>query len=191
MNPELKSNLRRQLKGITPNSAASARICDHLQRWPQWNKAGVILGFMALGSEPDILPALRQAFDRGAKIAFPIVDGNAIRVGVVTSLSDEHFTVDLMGVKIPSAWTPIDADTIDVVLVPGIAFDKEGGRLGRGGGYYDRFLARIGSSAQTVGVTDARRIVQSVPMEPHDYRIKWLVSDAGEVTESSRNKTGH
>ena len=45
---------------------------------------------MALGSEPDILPALRQAFERGAKIAFPIVDGNAIRVGVVTSLSDEN-----------------------------------------------------------------------------------------------------
>ena len=157
MIPQLKSNLRKQFKGVLANTHVSAQVCQYLQQWPEWNVARVIMGFMALPSEPNVLPALRQAFARGAKIAFPIVDGDTIQVGAVASLSDEHFTVDLMGVKIPSAWTPIDADTIDVVLVPGIAFDKEGGRLGRGGGYYDRFLARIGAGAQTVGVTDARR----------------------------------
>ncbi|MSR34368.1 MAG: 5-formyltetrahydrofolate cyclo-ligase [Phycisphaerales bacterium] len=184
MNPELKSNLRGQFKGVLANAQVSKGVCHHLQRWPAWNSARVIMGFMALGSEPDVLPALRQAFARGAQIAFPIVDGDTIQVGVVASMNDEHFTADSMGVKSPSAWTPIHVDALDIVLVPGIAFDKSGGRLGRGGGFYDRFLSKIGAGAQTVGVTDARRIVQSVPMEPHDCRVRWLVSDASPVTQT-------
>ena len=184
MIPELKSNLRKQFKGVLATAPISAGVCHHLQQWPEWNSARVIMGFMALGSEPDVLPALRQAFARGAKIAFPIVDGDTIRVGAVASLSDEHFTVDSMGVKSPSAWTPMDADQLDIVLVPGVAFDARGGRLGRGGGFYDRFLARLHKRTHTVGVSDARRIVAIVPMEAHDCHTKWLVSDAQRVAQS-------
>ena len=187
MIPQLKSNLRKQFKGVLANTHVSAGVCRHLQQWPEWNCARVIMGFMALPSEPDVLPALRQAFARGAKIAFPIVDGDTIQVGAVASLSDEHFTVDSMGVKSPSAWTPIDVDALDIVLVPGVAFDARGGRLGRGGGFYDRFLARLAAHTHTVGVSDARRIVANVPMEPHDFRTKWLVSDTNAVAESARN----
>jgi len=68
--------------------------------------------------------------------------------------------------------------------VPGIAFDKHGGRLGRGGGFYDRFLAQLTQRTHTVGVSDARRVVASVPMEPHDLPTKWLVSDAQRVAQS-------
>ncbi len=184
MIPELKSNLRKQFKGVLATAPISTGVCHHLQQWPEWNSARVIMGFMALGSEPDVLPALRQAFARGAKIAFPIVDGDTIRVGAVASLSDEHFTVDSMGVKSPRAWTPMDADQLDIVLVPGVAFDARGGRLGRGGGFYDRFLARLLARTLTVGVSDARRIVEIVPMEAHDCRTKWLVSDAQRVAQS-------
>ena len=184
MIPELKSNLRKQFKGVLANTHVSAGICNYLQQWPQWNSALVIMGFMALPSEPNVLPALRQAFARGAKIAFPIVDGDTIQVGAVASLSDEHFTVDSMGVKSPSAWTPLDVDALDIVLVPGVAFDARGGRLGRGGGFYDRFLARLHARTLTVGVSDARRIVEIVPMEAHDCRTKWLVSDAQRVAQS-------
>jgi len=189
MIPELKSNLRKQFKGVLANTHVSAEVCQYLQQWPAWNGARVIMGFMALPSEPNVLPALHQAFARGAKIAFPIVDGDTIQVGAVASLSDEHFTVDSMGVKSPSAWTPIDMDALDIVLVPGVAFDARGGRLGRGGGFYDRFLARLHARTHTVGVSDARRIVESVPMEAHDCRTKWLVSDTNAVAESLRNTT--
>lgn len=142
------------------------------------------MGFMAMGSEPDVMPALREAFARGAKIAFPIVDGESIQPGAVASMSDEHFKVDAMGVRSPSAWTPIEIGAIDVVLVPGVAFDRSGARLGRGGGHYDRFLAQLAARTTTVGVADARRIVDRVPVEPHDRRVKWLVSDAEGVAET-------
>ena len=184
MIPQLKSNLRKQFKGVLANTHVSAEVCQYLQQWPEWNVARVIMGFMALPSEPNVLPALRQAFARGAQIAFPIVDGDTIQVGTVASLSDEHFHADSMGVKSPIAWTPIHADQLDIVLVPGVAFDKRGGRLGRGGGFYDRFLAQLAQRTHTVGVSDARRVVASVPMEPHDLPIKWLVSDAQRVAQS-------
>ncbi len=149
-----------------------------------WKSARVIMGFMALPSEPDILPALRLAFERGVQIAFPIVDGETIQIGAVASLSDEHFTVDSMGVKCPSAWSPMNADALDIVLVPGVAFDRRGGRLGRGGGFYDRFLSQLDARAHIVGVTDARRLVDMVPMEAHDRRTNWLVSDTQTVAQS-------
>ena len=88
MIPQLKSNLRKQFKGVLANTHVSAQVCQYLQQWPEWNVARVIMGFMALPSEPNVLPALRQAFARGAQIAFPIVDGDTIQVGAVASLSD-------------------------------------------------------------------------------------------------------
>ncbi len=181
MNHELKSTLRRQFRGIVANPAISARVCDHLQEWPVWKAARTIMGFVALASEPDVMPALRRAFERGATIAFPIVDGDALRIGAVSSLHNEHFRADVMGVPGPIAWTPIDASSLDLVLVPGVAFDRAGGRLGRGGGHYDRFVSGLAARTATVGVADARRVVDAVPMEPHDRRVQWLVSDADAV----------
>jgi 5-formyltetrahydrofolate cyclo-ligase len=58
-----------------------------------------------------------------------------------------------------------------VVLVPGVAFDPDGGRLGRGGGFYDRFLQHVSASCVTVGVCVAGQVVESVPREPHDVRV--------------------
>ena len=79
----------------------------------------------------------------------------------------------------------IDERDIDVVLLPGLVFDKHGGRLGRGGGYYDRLLARIPQSTARIGVTSRRGVVDEVPMDDHDQRVDWL------VTESSVDWAGH
>jgi 5-formyltetrahydrofolate cyclo-ligase len=73
----------------------------------------------------------------------------------------------------------IDPGRIDAVLVPGLCFDRRGGRLGWGRGYYDQLLTRMRPDVWTVGVTLERRIVDSVPSEPHDMKMTMLATEEG------------
>lgn len=68
---------------------------------------------------------------------------------------------------------------IDVVILPGVGFDREGGRLGYGGGYYDRFLPRLRADACKIAVAYELQILPQVPLEPHDMRLDVLVTEAG------------
>ncbi len=71
----------------------------------------------------------------------------------------------------------VDVTWPDVVIVPGLAFTRAGDRLGQGGGWYDRFLARVAPSCVTVGVAFAPQIVDDLPTEPHDVRLDCVVTD--------------
>lgn len=73
----------------------------------------------------------------------------------------------------------VQGDEIDVVLVPGRAFDESGGRLGRGGGYYDRLLASLPRGVVLVGVTVEDAVINSVPTEPHDQGVDWIATETG------------
>jgi prolyl-tRNA editing enzyme YbaK/EbsC (Cys-tRNA(Pro) deacylase) len=79
----------------------------------------------------------------------------------------------------------IALDHIDVVLVPGLAFDRSGNRLGRGKGYYDELLAQLPAGTIRVGVTVDELLVDSLPIEDHDQRVAWV------ATESGVHRTGH
>ena len=84
------------------------------------------------------------------------------------------------GFRQPSSLSvEVDPATIDVVLTPGLCFDRRGGRLGWGKGYYDELLARMPHARAVVGVTLARFVVDFVPLEPHDRRMTHLVTERG------------
>jgi prolyl-tRNA editing enzyme YbaK/EbsC (Cys-tRNA(Pro) deacylase) len=77
------------------------------------------------------------------------------------------------------ASTEVGPDSIDVVLVPGLVFDTSGGRLGRGKGYYDRFLVSLPRSTARVGVTTDDSVVDDVPVDEHDQSVRWLATESG------------
>ena len=85
--------------------------------------------------------------------------------------------VDERGLRTPSAGRPIPVESIDVVIIPGLAFDTEGWRLGRGGGYYDRFLERVSRQTRLVGIAFDQQVVEVVPHELHDVRMQVIVTD--------------
>lgn len=90
------------------------------------------------------------------------------------------------GIREPSPFSPTRAlADIDVFIVPGVAFTREGQRLGRGGGYYDCTLAQRGPQARTIGVCFDCNVVPTLPMEPHDVRVDYVVTEAGVLTARS------
>jgi len=99
---------------------------------------------------------------RGARVVYPIVVGAELELG-----EDPHRPAR------------VAAHEVDLFVVPGVAFDREGRRLGRGGGHYDRLLARRRLGAVPVGICYADRLVDALPEDPWDVRMEVLVSDAG------------
>lgn len=148
--------------------------------------------YLALPSEIDLDPFIQEALNRGVTIGAPRVDWakSAMTVGRLTSLSSGVVT-GRHGTREPIDADPIPLTEFDIAIVPGVAFDESGSRLGRGGGFYDRFLAdlRRVSTCPIVGAAFDEQIVSRVPMEEHDVAVdaiatptRWLGPDAARFT---------
>lgn len=138
------------------------------------------MGYLAMSSEIDIIGL--SALDR-CRIVTPRVE-SATEMSI-RAYDTNHLEMHALGFQQPAASAPaVVSDDIDVVLLPGLVFDRSGGRLGRGRGYYDRFLEQLPAGVARIGVTSEATIVDEVPMDEHDQRVDWI------VTETSIHRMG-
>jgi 5-formyltetrahydrofolate cyclo-ligase len=172
----LKSQLRHHYRtvreSLSPQQVAegSAALCRQLAAWDVLRRAGTVLSYIAFRNEIDLVdlydlvPGIQWAVTRvvGARLVCHIYD-------------PDHLIRHPFGMLEPDPAAPVvDATSIDLVLVPGVAFDPHGGRLGFGGGFYDRFLPT--TPALRVGVTYDRCLADVLPVEMHDQRVDWVVT---------------
>ncbi|MEM8925407.1 MAG: 5-formyltetrahydrofolate cyclo-ligase [Actinomycetota bacterium] len=136
---------------------------------------GWIVGYSAMADEVDLAPvATADSVGRYALTRTP-ADGVALSVHPADGPMERH----RYGFDQPTADAPVVGDDeIAAVLVPGLAFDRNGGRLGRGAGYYDRFLARLGPAVPRIGITGGY-IVAELPLDEHDVTMTHLLGDFG------------
>lgn len=175
---EIRTRLRLLLGALSPGQreAASRQIARRLRSAPEWTRVLTLFGFHPLQTEPDLLPVLRAAAAEGRTVALPrwrAGDGDyeAARLPAEGPLVSGPF-----GVPEPPPSAPvIPFEQLDLVLVPGLAFDPSGRRLGRGKGYYDRLLARA-VRARRWGVAFDLQILPRVPAEPHDLNVDVLIT---------------
>lgn len=169
----LRRMVREKLREVTIGErlAGNDGLARLLGNLDPFCRARFIGGFIPMGDEPDIEQVLRDRMAGGARVAVPAFNPGTGGYGF-RELTD--WEADLVpgryGVREPKASCgEVDVRWLDFVLVPGIAFDPFGGRLGRGKGFYDRLLSR--AAGTTCGVGLAVQLVESVPMEPHDRRL--------------------
>jgi 5-formyltetrahydrofolate cyclo-ligase len=155
---------------------ASQRIVDRLLVLPEVRMASTVLLYAALREEVDLATAIAPLRERGTRTLFPRVRGDELELVAAADL----LTLQLghRGVREP-AGRAVDPAVVDVAIVPGVAFDPRGGRLGAGGGHYDRLLARIPDAALRIGVEFTCQLVPHVPTEPHDERVSVVVTEGG------------
>jgi 5-formyltetrahydrofolate cyclo-ligase len=136
--------------------------------------AGLVFGYAPLADEVDVLPLLQALRDRGVRVGLPRVDGDALVLHEIGDL-DRDLARGVYGIREPRADLPhVDPAAIDVVLTPGRAFDTAGNRLGRGGGYYDRFLAT--TPARRIALAYEEQILPDVPAGPDDLPVHLVVT---------------
>jgi 5-formyltetrahydrofolate cyclo-ligase len=174
----LRVQVRADLARLTPEerAAASARACALLTTQEVWKRAQWVLFFAPLPTELDIWPLLQDALAAGKKVALP-------RFALGTNTYDPCQIIDLsldlqpgqFGIREPSTHCLLVPPAhLDLILVPGVAFDSHGHRLGRGKGYYDQMLK--GLKGTTCGVAFDQQVVGEIPVEAHDVRVDYVLT---------------
>ena len=152
----------------------SARICERIIALKEYLKAKRVLCYAAMPEEVQtqgILWAIRRS---GRELYVPVTrrDGSMDAVRVT---EDTRFNPDGFGIDTPESGEVLSPEELDLVLVPGIAFDRRGNRLGFGKGYFDRFLARCRCPA--VGLAYEMQLVEAIEALPHDVPMDKLVTE--------------
>jgi len=178
---DLRDRMRRVLADLGPESRhdASAAACLRLDALDAFRHASVVMLYMPLPTELDLTAAAIRCYRQGKTVCVPRVDWSRRDMVPVeiSSFDDEVMEIDDHGLRMPRGGTPLVPRLIDLVIVPGLAFDTAGNRLGRGGGFYDRFLRRLRRSATTVGLAFDAQIVDAVPADDRDFGMDIIVTD--------------
>ncbi len=162
----------------------SERVVRRVVALPAWREASRVLLFAPLPVEPDIDFLWAGDAPNGKQFAYPRVEGVTMRLYYINGLDELEPTRWGLREPPPRAAREAELDDFDLVLVPGLAFDAVGGRLGRGGGFYDRLLsARDPAWTRLVGVGFAFQCLeQALPLAAHDVRLDLICTDTDEPT---------
>ena len=176
-----KARLRRQaldwLAALSPPEriAGDEALFRRFLALPQVAATRTILLYHGMDTEPDTVRLLPPLWDMGKQVCLPrCLPGNQMEARLVQR--DSTLVRHPYGMLEPGPDCPlIPPDQIDLVLVPGLAFDRSGGRLGRGGGYYDRWLA--GFSGVTAALCRDGLLMEAIPRLPHDLGVDLVITE--------------
>ncbi|MDD4075819.1 MAG: 5-formyltetrahydrofolate cyclo-ligase [Eubacteriales bacterium] len=173
----MRSQMRAQCKALQGGAreAFSAAACERLAALPAFIGASCILAYKAMPHECDPQRLVEIAWEMGKKIAFPVcAEDYSLRLWIPKTR--DAFLKGKYGIwePDPSRAAQIEADALDLIVVPGVAFDASCRRLGQGAGYYDRLLQTVG--AVKIGVAFPLQIVASVPVRAHDVALDVVVT---------------
>lgn len=177
--------MRLQTMDAPQIASASTRIVELLRETLSDRLEHGVLAFHPLPDEPDLRPLLQQLLDEEHLTCLPGVDWRTKQMAPLRLESLEAIRTGKHGVVEPDPGCPVDCSDLTVVLVPGVGFDAEGRRLGRGGGFYDRFLADCPSHIQLVGVGFQQQLLERVETGPTDVPLPMVVTDAGVIEPGS------
>jgi 5-formyltetrahydrofolate cyclo-ligase len=177
---ELRQRFRRLVSEISPEQAGelTLRACRLLFEQPEYTKAEVVMIFLSLPTEIDTSPIVLRCWQERKRVLAPKVSWNQRRMLPVEirSLTDD-LVVSGMGIREPIAGIPFPISLIDLVIVPGLGFDEYGNRLGRGRGFYDRFLAHPDFRGVACGLAFEQQFLPQIPVGPLDRHVDMLVTD--------------
>ena len=161
----------------------SDAIMQRVMALPEFHRSTAVLFYVDVRSEVRTKRCLATALSSSRCIAIPYCVGEELELFQLASM--DELDRGRFGIQEPRSELrqrpekQIAAETIDFVVVPGVAFDRRGGRLGHGRGYYDRLLRRLRVDAFKVGVAFECQLVDSIPVEAHDITLNCTVTETG------------
>lgn len=160
--------------------ALSAAINARLLDLPVYREARTVLGYMHFGAEFHSAPWVARVLADGKQLVLP-------KVNTATRELDLYRVQDLARELAPGAWKipePLESCTrfapdepLDFILLPGVAFTRHGARLGYGGGFYDKLLARLQHGPALVAGAYSMQVVEDIPQEATDRKVEWLLTE--------------
>jgi 5-formyltetrahydrofolate cyclo-ligase len=181
----MKHKIRTHIKNIIgrysslEKSRKSGIIRDKLFSEEEFKQAKVVMFYVSLKDEVDTCFMIDEALKTGKRVCVPVIlkEEKRLIAGEIHNRLDDlerqHF-----GIYQPrrDRVKEVPLDDIDLVVVPGVAFDKKNIRLGRGHGYYDRFLSGLSSSTKTIGLAFDFQLLEDLPKDPHDIPVSQIIT---------------
>src|SRR5712691_381246 len=174
----LRARMQKLRVAISPEErAASAEyVMSRLFDLPALHMARTVLSFSSFGSEVPTEGIVRRLQDEGRRVLLPFVEGQDMEAAEVPA--GDPLVASDYGPMEPTERTAVHPSEVDVLLVPALAFDRLGYRVGYGGGHYDRYLARLGPRAVRIGIAFHAQLVPAVPHGVEDEPVDVVVTEA-------------
>ena len=181
-----RSDLRRRIlaarEDLDPSRRAemSRRVRENVLQIEQVKQASEVMLYVNFRSEVETFPLFAALQQQGILTSAPLTlvrDHRLLAYRITDPALDLRPGYCGIPEPDPTQAVPVDPAAIDVVLLPGSVFDRQGGRLGYGGGYYDRFLAREAPRALRIGLAFSMQVVDRVPVLEHDMKLHYLVTE--------------
>jgi len=181
MKQRVRKEIRKRIKShsVLEKSEKSAIIKDRLFNEEVFKKAKLVMFYVSLKDEVDTLSIIDEALKTGKRVCVPVILKEEKRLIAgeikdrISDLESRHF-----GIYQPKHGRvkKVPLEDIDLVVVPGVAFDKNNMRLGRGHGYYDRFLCGLPKRTKTIGLAFDFQVVENLPQDPHDIPVSKIIT---------------
>lgn len=183
---ELRKEIREKLKQIPKPlyEHYSYTIAQELYKDPVWQSASVIGITISIPPEVDTYQIIRTAWAEGKKVAVPkcMAVEKLLDFRILQRFNQLESVYFGLLEPIPAETEPIETEDIDLLIVPGIAFTKNGYRMGVGGGFYDRFLQHY--HGRTLSLAFTEQLVAEVPIEAHDIPVEKIITNEGSYSRS-------
>lgn len=178
---EIRQSVLHTLSLLTENEyeLQSSQIATTLYKEPFWQEANCIALTISRFPEVDTIPIIREAWKQGKQVVLPRIKQQTRQMDFYQVIHFSQLEETVFGLKEPkpSDTTMRSATDIDLMIVPGVAYTREGYRIGFGGGYYDRYLPHF--QGTTVSLLFQEQLVSTLPIEKHDQAISHLLYPGG------------
>ncbi len=181
----LREKLKAQRDALPPaeRKLAADKALGLILQMPEWKRAQTVCLYASFKSELATSGLLESALRAGKKIILPRVADENQRCTLHHVANPASLVLSSLGIPEPSAELPtIEPTAVDLFLVPGIGFDREGNRLGHGAGFYDRLLSSARSKGFRLGYSYDFQVVPAIPCEPHDVRVNAVATPSEIIT---------
>ena len=181
---QLKQNIRSEILKRLKTQKEEERhrrslvIRKRLLALPEFKRADVIMFYVSKDGEVETMPMIEAALERGKVVLVPVIKVRKKKMVVSEVMDpDKDLVRGPYGIYQPKAHFEVfHPRSIDLAVVPGVAFDEKGNRLGRGMGYYDKFLSRLRPGVPTVGLAFKFQVVKKLPIFSHDLPVTRLLT---------------
>lgn len=178
----IRCDMRKKRRNLSAAQVAvwSQQIAACFCSWPVYQECETVMFYLAMPDEVQTDLLILDALRRGKRVCVPLLGENYGEMSAVEITSLDNLTVGKYGLKMPDPQksNPILPASIHMVVVPAVAFDRAGNRLGLGAGYYDRFLTEAATSVLT-GMTWGCQLTDQIPTEQHDIKMHYLMTENG------------
>ena len=190
MAEDSKSGLRVRIRallraqGVRPRAVASFKIAEKLFSCEAFKKASLVGFYASISEEVDTAAMIDRSLESGKRVAVPKCDIKKNGIEFYEIKARSELKKGVLGIPEPKADPKrlVDPGKLDCVIVPGLAFDGNLNRLGRGGGFYDRFLKEVPKAAKKIGLAFSFQVVAEVPAAARDVKVDLVITDDGRWT---------